>query len=223
MSQGNTREVAIKNAERIRFNIDQQDSLLLLPEGFAVSSTDKFRNQQVLVFIEVPVGKKIQMNDAVNQYSWFNLNVNNRRGWNINYDDYNDESYSWDANMEYIMTPDGLKKVTDLDPAELKNGRFKIIIDADGEKVHVEGDFEDKRNKNHYRYKQIEDSIKEKVKDKLREELRVKDSIEREKKLKEIIKTSTSKNEEHTESEEEPSGSGSRILSPMMIFSDIVN
>ena len=52
------------------------------------------------------------MSDAVNHYSWFNINVNNRRGWNINFDDYNDESYSWDSNTEYIMTPDGLKKLT---------------------------------------------------------------------------------------------------------------
>ena len=224
LSQGNTREIAIKNAENIRFNIDQQDSLLLLPEGFAVSSTDKFRNQQVLVFIEVPVGKRIQMSDAVNHYSWFNINVNNRRGWNINYDDYNDDSYSWDSNTEYIMTPDGLKKISELDPAELKNGRFKVIIDADNEKVHIEGDFEDKKNKNHYRYKQLEDSIKEKVKDKLREELRIKDSIDREKKLKEIIKTSAANTkEEDSQDNEEPSTSGNRILSPMMIFSDIVN
>jgi phage shock protein PspC (stress-responsive transcriptional regulator) len=224
LSQGNTREVAIKNAENIRFNIDQQDSMLLLPEGFAVSSTDKFRNQQVLVFIEVPVGKRIQLSDAVNHYSWFNINMNNRRGWNINYDEYSDDSYSWDANTEYIMTPDGLKKISELDPAELKNGRFKIIIDADDEKIHMEGDFENKKNKNHYRYKQLEDSIKEKVKDQLREELRIKDSINREKKLKEIIKTSAanSKGENVETNEEEPSGSGSRILSPMMIFSDIV-
>src|SRR5450432_2784396 len=74
ISQGNTREIATKNAENIHFNIDQQDSTLYLPEGFAVSSSDKFRNQKVLVIIEVPVGKKIQMNDALNHYSWFDIN-----------------------------------------------------------------------------------------------------------------------------------------------------
>ncbi|MEP6726155.1 MAG: PspC domain-containing protein, partial [Bacteroidota bacterium] len=189
LSQGNTREMATSTAQKIHFNIDQQDSMLYLPEGFPVSSSDKFRGQQVLVIIEVPVGKRIQMSDDLNHYSWFNINVNNRRGWNINFDDYNDESYSWEPNTEYIMTPDGNKRLTELDPAELKNGRFKIIIDEKDEKVHIEGDFENKNDKNHYRYKQLEDSIKEKVKDKLREELRVQDSIKREKKLKEIIKT----------------------------------
>jgi phage shock protein PspC (stress-responsive transcriptional regulator) len=223
LSQGNTREIASRNAEKIHFNIDQQDSLLYLPEGFAVSSSDKFRNQQVLIIIEIPVGKRIQMNDALNRYSWFNINVNNRRGWNIDFNDYNDESYSWESNKEFIMTPDGLKKVSDLDPAELKNGHFKVIIDEDGDKIHLEGDFENRNNKNHYRYKQLEDSIKEKVKDKLREELRIRDSIEREKKLKEIIKTSASNTKEKNDNAaEEPLTTG-HILSPIFIFSEIAN
>ena len=50
------------------------------------------------------------MDDAVNHYSWFDINVNNRRGWNVDFNDYRDDSYSWNANTEYIMTPDGLKK-----------------------------------------------------------------------------------------------------------------
>jgi len=224
LSQGNTREIAITSAQKIHFNIEQQDSVLYLPEGFPVSSADKFRGQQVLIIVEVPIGKRIQMSDALNRYSWFTINVNNRRGWNINFDDYSDESYGWDANTEYIMTPEGNKRVSDLDPVELKNGRFKIIIDQDGEKTHIEGDFENKGDKNHYRYKQLEDSIKEKAKDKLREELRVQDSIKREKKLKEIIKTSTTGNQENEEDETTSSSSSAgHIISPMMMLSGIIN
>ena len=221
-SQGNSREIATSTAQKIRFDIQQQDSVLFLPEGFAVSSADKFRGQQVLVVIEIPVGKKIQLTDAVKHYNWFDINMNNRRGWNINFDDYyNDGSYDWEANTEYIMIPDGLKRVDELDPIELRNGRFKIIINADGDKVHVEGDFEKKDNKNHYRYKQLEDSIKEKVKDKLREELKVKDSIDREKKLKEIIKTSASNTKQKkNDTEEEMMGTG-HMVSPALVFSEI--
>jgi len=220
-SQGNTRETATATAQKIKFDISQEDSLLHLPEGFAVSSSDKFRNQQVLVVIEIPVGKRIALTESIKRYNWFDVNVNNRRGWNTNNDYFNDESYGWEPNTEYIMIPDGLKRITELDPVELKKGQFKIIIDEKDDKVHVEGDFEKKDDKNHYRYKQLEDSIKEKVKDKLREELRVKDSIEREKKLKEIIKTSASNTKQKSkDAADEILGSG-HLVSPVLIASEI--
>jgi phage shock protein PspC (stress-responsive transcriptional regulator) len=222
LSQGNTREIARSTAEKIQFNIEQKDSLIMLPEGFPISSNDKFRNQQVLVVIDVPVGKRIWLDEAVNHYSWFNINVNNRRGWNVDFNDYRDESFSWNSNTEYIMTPDGLKKVKDLDQEELKKGHFKIIVDENGDKVEIEGDVENKNDKFHYRYKQIEDSIKEKAKDKLREELRIKDSIDREKKLKEVIKTNAINTKENNTDSEEGPLTDSHILSPVLIFAEIV-
>ena len=215
LSRGNTRDAATKTAEKIHFTVNQLDSVLYLPEGFAVTSTDKFRNQQVLLVIEIPVGKRIQLSKTLEYYNWFDVNVNNRRGWNIDFND-DDEHYAWDADTEYIMTPDGLKKVTDLDPVELKSGRFKIIVGDGDDKVEVEGEFKNK-DKGHYRYKQLEDSIKEKVKDKLREELKVKDSIDREKKLKEIIKTNALNTKDKTDATEEPLIT-SHVISPVLIF-----
>ncbi|MFT3932225.1 MAG: PspC domain-containing protein [Chitinophagaceae bacterium] len=220
LSQGNTREIATQNAQKIKFDITQQDTLLTFPEGFAVSSTDKFRNQQVLMVIEVPVGKRIEMGDALRRYNWFDINVNNRHGWNISFDDYNDESYSWDANTEYIMIPDGLKKVKELDPVELKNGRYKVIVTDEEKDDKENSDYENKNNGNHYRYKQLEDSIKEKAKDKLREELKVKDSIDREKKLKEIIKSTTSVQPDKSDAAEEILGSG-HMVSPVLMSAGI--
>ena len=221
-SQGNTREIATSTAQKIRFDIQQQDTILTLPEGFSVSSTDKYRGQQVLVVIEIPVGKRIQLADAVRRYNWFDINVNNRRGWNINFDDsYNDGFYDWETNTEYVMSPDGLKRVDELDPAELKKGVYKVIVTDKDEKDKNESDFENKGDKNHYRYKQLEDSIKEKVKDRLREELRVKDSIEREKKLKEIIKTSASNTKQQKADVTEALLSSGHMLSPVLIFSEI--
>jgi phage shock protein PspC (stress-responsive transcriptional regulator) len=218
--RGNTRETATAAAQKIKFDIQQEDSVLHFPEGFTVSSDDKFRNQQVLVLIEIPVGKRIRLADAVNHYSWFDINVNNRRGWNTNNDYFNnDESYDWDAGVEYIMTPDGLTKVKDLDPIELKSGRYKVIITEDDSNDDGE---KDSNSDNRYRYHQLEDSIKEKAKDKLREELRIKDSIEREKKLKEIIKTNALNNSKEEDEPEEPLRSG-HILSPILIFSGFTN
>ncbi|HTL07720.1 MAG TPA: PspC domain-containing protein [Chitinophagaceae bacterium] len=227
LSQGNTRDIAVRNAERIQFAIEQRDSVLYLPEGFPVSASDKFRGQQVLIIIQVPVGKRIELSDALTHYDWFSINVNNRRGWNVNFDDYSDESYNWDANTEYIMTPEGNRKVSELDPEELKNGRFKIIIDEKNEKIKSENDFENKGDKNHYRYKQLEDSIKEKAKEQLREELKIQDSIKREKRLKEIIKTSSASDNAPASSnggDDEPGTAGSEghIMSPLMMLSGMI-
>ena len=220
LSRGNTRDAAIKTAENIHFVVNQQDSVLYLPEGFAVTSTDKFRNQQVLVIIEIPVGKRIQMSDALDHYNWFDVNVNNRRGWNIDFNDDNNEHYDWESNKEYIMTPDGLKKTSDLDPVELKSGHFKVVIDEDGDKIEAEGNFDNKDNKYHYRYKALKDSIEEKATEKMREELRVQDSVNREKKLKEIIKDKAVV----TEDDEPASPVTLRsIISPVGFFTDMVH
>ncbi len=223
LGRGNNREAARSTAEKIQFNIEQKDSLILLPEGFPISTGDKFRNQQVLIAIDVPVGKRIVIEDAVNRYSWFDVNVNNRRGWNIEFNDYRDDSYSWNGNTEYIMTPDGLKKVKDLDQVELKKGHFKLLIDESNGKIELEGDGEgeNKNDKYHYRYKQIEDSIKEKAKDKLRDEIRLKDSIEREKKLKEVIKSTTQNKDRTNEGTEDETLSGSHLFSPVLCFVQI--
>ncbi len=97
-----------------------------------------------------------------------------------------------------------------------------MLVDEDGSKIEIEGDVENKDNKFHYRYKQIEDSIKEKVKEKLREESRIKDSIEREKKLKEVIKSNAVNTKEKDNDAEAESVSGSHIFSPVLIFEQIV-
>lgn len=128
LSRGNTQEKARSLAERIRFDIVQKDSFLVLPERFAISTEDRFRNQQVMIVIEVPIGKKIQMGEKVSQYDWFNVNFNNRRGWNIESSQDWNNSYDWMANKEYIMTPEnGLVRTSRLDADELKRGRYKVL------------------------------------------------------------------------------------------------
>ncbi len=126
LSRGRSPEEARGLAEKINFDVSQQDSLLLLPRGFAISRDEKWRNQQVLVVVEVPVGKKIELDRSIDNYEWFNVNLNRRRGWNNDWEENWDRNYGWQSNVEYTMTPDGLERTDRLDPNELKKGNYKL-------------------------------------------------------------------------------------------------
>ncbi len=207
-------------ANAIEFTINQQDSVLYLDNGFTIPRGSKFRNQHVVVNVQVPVGKRILVDRSVSRkYDWFNLDFDRGRNWD--WDDDWDRDYGWDDDVEYIMTPGGLERVDKLDENELKNGRFKMKIDEDGVDIDIEGEIKDKEGYK-YRYRQIEDSLKEKATEKIREEMRVKDSVERERKLKEMIKKNTT---DAGEGEDEKSTEGessflNQLLSPAHFFSN---
>ena len=172
-SRGYNREDARYLAGKIRFEPVQTDSILLLPRGFGISEHEKFRNQQLLLVIEVPVGKRIEIDQSIHGYNWFSINFNHRNGFNINdYDESEDwgDSYGWRSNVEYLMTRDGLKRT-----------------DKRGE---GNGDNEEENNRvvpkpgGGYRYKYNSDSIKEKTrKDSLRQKApKEQNTLEKEKK-----------------------------------------
>jgi hypothetical protein len=116
LSHGNSGANARELAGDIRFAIVQYDSVLTLPSGFTITPGQKFRNQQVLVQIYVPVGRRIQLSNSVKDYSYFNIDPRRRHiSWNdghryYEWDEELDEgnTYSWKGNTEYIMTPSGL-------------------------------------------------------------------------------------------------------------------
>jgi hypothetical protein len=110
-SRANNPALAKDLANRIQFDVQQSDSYLYLPQGFAITPAEKFRNQQVLIVVEVPVGKRIVVDRNVDDYHWFSIDVNRRHShWNLEFsDDWND-SYSWSSNVEYIMTDHGLER-----------------------------------------------------------------------------------------------------------------
>ncbi|MBS1662503.1 MAG: PspC domain-containing protein [Bacteroidetes bacterium] len=122
ISRGSNAAKARESAGKIDFAVRQTDSALQLPEGFAISGNDKFRNQQVLIEVSVPVGKRILVSSSVkNNYHWFNINPGNRRvnwgrrhgndDWSDWDDDFdNSDSYSWMSGVEYVMTPTGLSR-----------------------------------------------------------------------------------------------------------------
>ncbi len=154
-SKGNTIDGAKSLAEKLDFEIVQNDNTLNLPSGFAISKREKFRNQQVLVVIEVPVGKRIELSKKVREYDWFSVNARRRNGYNIEWDNSWDGNGGWEPNIEYMMTPDGLKKTKDLDENELKSGKFKMKIDKDGVDIETDPNDEPKDDKNKggdYRY-----------------------------------------------------------------------
>lgn len=146
-SRSNTNNKAKELAQKINFPIVQKDSMLQMPKGFAITRDDKFRNQQVMVVVEVPIGKRIELDRSIEDYDWFNINTNRRRGFNVQWDNDWDDSYSWDSNVEYIMTRDGLKRTSDFDQVELKEGRFKFKINDEGVQIEGEGELKNKDKK----------------------------------------------------------------------------
>ena len=165
-ARGNTPAIAETNASSIQFAVNQKDSVVVLPKGFPVSSENKFRNQQVVAVIEVPVGKKIMVDKSIDWYDWFDINIDRRKGWNIDWNDKWDNSYSWTNNVQYVMTTEGLERTDkkdddDDDDKKLKNGKFKLKADDNGVEIEAEGELEN--GKGTYRYKKNKDGEKVKI------------------------------------------------------------
>lgn len=152
-SRSNTNAKAKELAENIKYPIVQRDSILELQKGFAITRDDKFRNQQVLVVVEVPVGKRIELDRSLDDFEWFSINTNRRRGFNVSWDNNWDDSYSWDSNVEYIMTREGLQRTGNFTEKELKEGKFKFKIDDKGVIIEGEGELKDKDSELQYEYK----------------------------------------------------------------------
>lgn len=110
LSKGPDRNTAETLAEKIGFNIVQKDSMIYLPENFGISKNDKWRNQRILVVIEVPVGKKIKIDNSINEYDYFNINMRNRRYRNQDFDRRWENTESWYGNEDedLLMTNDDL-------------------------------------------------------------------------------------------------------------------
>ena len=112
---GRTKRLADTLANRINFNIIQRDSLLVLDKGISINTTDKFRNQRVVVTVYVPVGKQIKVNRNIGWGGQVHF------GGPFDDDDFNvgvdDEENGWDEDVDYIMKADGLYTL-DGEPAD---------------------------------------------------------------------------------------------------------
>ena len=110
--------------------------------------------------VEIPVGKRIQLDRSINSFEWFDVNSGRRRGWNFDWDDNWDYTYHWESNKEYIMTPDGLERVDKLDQEELKRGRFKLKITDGQVDIQAEGEINNKDSQYRYQEKQPQNDQK---------------------------------------------------------------
>jgi phage shock protein PspC (stress-responsive transcriptional regulator) len=148
-ARANTSPQAEANAEKISFPVTQKDSILYLPKGFAISKETKFRNQQVMVVIEVPEGRQIRIDNSTEFYSWFNVNTKFRgRGLNLDWDeDWWDNDNSWRTDVWYTMTASGLERTDKKSDQDVKD----------------DWNSDDKKNDNNngeYRYKKGDQDIK---------------------------------------------------------------
>ena len=110
MSNGSTKDIANELANKIKYSITQKDSILSLYKGIPINTTDKFRNQRVIITIAVPLGKRIQVDDKIGWRTHIDFgNSNNNWNWK---DDFSGDDYmDWQTDKEYVMTEKGLKEV----------------------------------------------------------------------------------------------------------------
>ncbi|MBV9989343.1 MAG: PspC domain-containing protein [Chitinophagaceae bacterium] len=110
-SSGPNEAAALQNIKEINYGINQADSTIWLDRGFALKNGTRFRNQGVAVTLQVPVGKRILIDNSVSRrLNWFRMSMG-RNDWDWEEDWGGNEYQHWYDNVEYIMTPGGLERV----------------------------------------------------------------------------------------------------------------
>ena len=142
LANGHSRNEAEQRAERIRFNISQADTVLALTKGIAITREEKFRNQQVIVTVAVPVGKRIKINEKI---GWDHVRVDFGRDDYWDWEDHAEtEAYRWRHDVEYIMTPTGLERVDKKADDEDGGSSSDVIEDYRKSREQIEREREQK-------------------------------------------------------------------------------
>ena len=149
LSNGSSRDFANDLADKIKYSITQKDSVLSLYKGILINTTDKFRNQRMIITIAVPLGKKIKIDDRIGWRTHLNFGFHDN-DWNWGDDYFNNEGMNWESNKEYIMTEKGLKVV---------HKSFDLSDDGN----------DDNRNESIDENKQSLDELKQDIEEKQRE------------------------------------------------------
>ena len=105
MCNGNTRKDADTLASLIKYNVSQNDTMLLADRAIAVNTNDKFRNQSVQLIIYVPVGHHIKINKSFGYTNHIRMNGPWDRDQWFNWED---DDFDYKYGVEYIMQKDGL-------------------------------------------------------------------------------------------------------------------
>ena len=147
-SRGRSRNEARQKAEKISYNISSMDSNLFLGSGVSIGKAQKFRGQQAVVEIKVPVGKRIYFDETLkdklhpinirrNDRNRWNRDGWNGDDWNMDWDEYN--AFYWDSNVDYVMKENGeLEKVDRMETTTPGVYEYKKNPAADSLKKQIE-------------------------------------------------------------------------------------
>jgi hypothetical protein len=76
-ARGKTQREALENTRNIKYNLIQQDSMLIFDNGFLLDKEEKFRSQKVRLVLKVPVGKTIYLDRGMEDIIYDIDNVSN--------------------------------------------------------------------------------------------------------------------------------------------------
>ena len=97
-AHGKTFELALRNAQNIKYDFKQQDSILKFGSNLHLEKNTNWRDQEVSVTVKIPVGTKLLLSKALDRY------LNQYRSWSCNEEGNRDLDY-----IEWVMTAEGLK------------------------------------------------------------------------------------------------------------------
>ena len=167
-SAGRNRSDAENRASKIQYKISSQDSVLNLGSGLAIGRESKFRGQEVIVEIQMPVGKKIRFDETVDErlhpYSIRTKeNYNRKRSWGRrNWDvefDY-DRWFDWEINTDYVMGADGQLINPDKPVIEKKEDNDTYRYDSKEQKQREYEEQKRKAEEEQQKLKQMEQELK---------------------------------------------------------------
>ncbi|MEO6832491.1 MAG: PspC domain-containing protein [Chitinophagaceae bacterium] len=137
-AMGTNASEASERARHIAYNVRSiSDSVLALDNGYSISKNDRYRAQEVVVDIQIPVGKKIRFDETVEEklnefhmpvrhYNW-----NKKNRWNVGWTyDSDDSRPKWESGIDYTMSANGEL----LDPGGKPASR-SYKYDDDGDKA----------------------------------------------------------------------------------------
>jgi len=113
-SQGKTFQSALQNAQNISYSYAVKDSELIFSPRFQLRKGTIWRNQEVRLTLEVPVGTKLILKEDAYRY------INNYWTWDCKNSENDHNDYT-----VWIMTEDGLKCVAQLKEEALKKQKLK--------------------------------------------------------------------------------------------------
>jgi phage shock protein PspC (stress-responsive transcriptional regulator) len=120
-SQGKTFQSALQNAQNISYSYEVKNSELIFSPRFQLRKGTIWRNQEVRLNLEIPVGTKLILKEDAYRY------VNNYWTWDCKNTENDHNDYS-----VWVMTEDGLKCVAQLKEEAIKKEELqKELLDLE--------------------------------------------------------------------------------------------